>query len=111
MMEDVIGVKLVDLKGMNVNDALTQFSDYAKKIGMAEKIKIEWQSDSEFSIESINCSTAKVRSVMNPEELENAICPWAIMAAAIVNESTGKDLMIEPTSFNEIGAKTKIILK
>ena len=111
MMEDVIGVKLESLKELDLSTALKRFSDHAKKIGMAEKIKIDWKSDSEVVIESINCSTAKVRSIMDPKELEYAICPWAIMAAAIVNQSTGKELTIEPSIFNEIGASTKIILK
>ena len=111
MMEDVIGVNLENFKELDVSTALKRFSEHAKKIGMAEKIKINWKSDSEVVVESINCSTAKVRSVMDPEELEYAICPWAIMAAAIVNQSTGKELTIEPSTFNEIGASTKIILK
>ncbi len=111
MMEDVIGVNLSELSNLNVSDALQEFSKHAAKIGMAEKIKIKWESDREVSIESVNCSTAKVRSVMSEEELQNAICPWAIMAAAIVNQTTGKELEIEASSFNEIGAKTKLHIK
>lgn len=111
MMEDVIGVSLNDLSNLNVSEALSEFSKHATKIGMAEKIKIKWENDREVVVESINCSTAKVRSVMNESELENAICPWAIMAAAIVNQTTGKELDIEASKFNEIGASTKLVIK
>lgn len=111
MMEDVLGFNLEELERMNVNEALDIFMKKSAEIGMAEKIKIKWLSDKDFIVESVNCSTAKVRSVMDPEELENAICPWAIMAAAIVNKSIGKDLEIAASEFNEIGALTKLSIK
>ncbi len=111
MMEDVLGFNLEELEKMSVNQSLDLFMKKSAEIGMAEKIKIKWHSDKEFSVESINCSTAKVRSVMKPEELENAICPWAIMAAAIVNKSIDKDLEIAASEFNEIGAVTKLTIK
>ncbi len=111
MMEDVLGFNLEELQKMNVNQALDVFMKKSAEIGMAEKIKIKWLSDKEFTVESINCSTAKVRSVMKPDELENAICPWAIMAAAIVNNSINKDLEIAASEFNEIGAITKLTIK
>ena len=111
MMEDVLGFDLDELQKMNVNQALEVFMKKSAEIGMAEKIKIKWLSDREFIVESINCSTAKVRSVMNPEELENAICPWAIMAASVVNKSINKDLEIAPSEFNEIGALTKLTIQ
>jgi hypothetical protein len=111
MMEDVLGFNLEELEKMDVNQALNAFMKKSAEIGMAEKVKIKWLSDREFVVESINCSTAKVRSVMDPEELENAICPWAIMAAAIVNKSIDKDLEIDASEFNEIGALTKLTIK
>ena len=80
------------------------FSD----IGMAEKINLEWTSNDELIIESINCSTAIVRSYMEPNELTNSICPWAILAATIVNALTGKDIEISPSEFNKIGSKSKL---
>ena len=45
---------------------------------------------------------------MTKEELTNAICPWAIFAAAIANKLTGKELRMEASEFNEIGASTKL---
>lgn len=111
MLKDVLGFDLKELEEMNLNKALEAFTKKSAEIGMAEKLKIKWESDHVFTIESVNCSTAKVRSVMKPEELSNAICPWAIMAAAIVNKSTGKDLEIAASEFNEIGALTRVTLK
>lgn len=78
------------------------------EIGMAEKIKIDWISDEELIVESINCSTAVVRSYMNPEELSNSICPWGILVATIVNALTGKDIELSPSQFNKIGSTTKL---
>jgi len=45
---------------------------------------------------------------MKPTELTNSICPWGILAATIVNALTGKNIEIEPSQFNEIGAKSKL---
>ena len=82
----------------------------AEKIGMAEKIKIRWESENSFSVESVNCSTSRVRSVISNEELTNAVCPWAIFAASIANKITGKELKLNPSEFNEIGAITKLTI-
>jgi len=87
-----------------------EFSRRAAEIKMAEKVKINWESGTDFSVESVNCSTAKVRSVMTKDELTNAICPWAIMAASIASRITGKDVEIDASEFNQIGAKTKLHL-
>jgi uncharacterized protein CbrC (UPF0167 family) len=48
---------------------------------------------------------------MTSEELTNAICPWAIMAATIANRITGKEISADPSDFNQIGAKTKLTIK
>lgn len=103
-----IGLALDELENHNLNEAMEIAMKKFQEIGMAEKIKIKWISNDEFSIETINCSTAVVRSYMKPEELENAICPWAILSATIVNKLTGKNLEIEPTKFNEIGSLTNL---
>ena len=47
---------------------------------------------------------------MTKEELTHAICPWAIFAASIANKITGKELRMEPSEFNEIGALTKLTI-
>ncbi len=78
------------------------------EINMAEKINIEWISDDKLTIKSVNCSTSVVRSYMEPNELTNSICPWAILAATIVNALTGKDIEINLSKFNKIGAKSKL---
>lgn len=105
------GINLKELQKMNVNDAISLFTKKAAEIGMAEKIKIKWEDDKTFTVESVNCSTSKVRSSMSKSELTNAICPWAIMAASIINKSTGKDLEMESSEFNEIGAITRLHIK
>lgn len=110
MMES-FGIDMKKLERMNLNDAMDEFMKRSSEIGMAEKIKIKWISDREFTVESINCSTASVRSYMDKEELENVICPWAIMSASVVAKITGKELDIEPSEFNEIGAVTKLKIK
>jgi hypothetical protein len=104
------GFDMKKLESMTLNGALKEFIKMAEKIGMAEKIKIEWESDKSFKIESVNCSTSQVRSVMTKEELTNAICPWAIFVASIANKITGKELRMEPSEFNEIGAVTKLTI-
>ena len=103
-----IGFDLEDLKKVNLNEAMEIAMKKFSEIGMAEKINIEWTSDNELTIESINCSTAIVRSYMEPNELTNSICPWAILAATIVNALTGKDIEIDPSEFNKLGAKSKL---
>ncbi len=108
---DIMGLEIAKLQGMNVTDAMEEFMKKAAQIGMAEKIVIHWEDSNHFTVESVNCSTAKVRSAMSKDELENAICPWAIMAATIVNKITNKDLEIEPSEFNEIGAKSRLTIK
>lgn len=110
-MMHFMGFDIRELESMNLNEAMDEFMKRAAKINMAEKIKVKWKSDKIFEVESINCSTAIVRSSIKPEELENAICPWAIIAATIVNKITNKDLEIEPSEFNEIGAKTTLKIK
>jgi hypothetical protein len=110
-MMGTLGLDMKKLEKMNVTEAMEEFMQKASEIKMAEKIKVKWESDHVFTVESINCSTSKVRSVMSKEELTNAICPWAIIAATIVGKITGKTLDIEPSEFNEIGAKTKLTLK
>lgn len=105
-----IGLDLNEMKKHNMNDAMEIAMKKFAEIGMAEKIKIEWISNNEFTIESINCSTAVVRSYMASSELVNSICPWAILAATIANAITGKDIEISPSEFNEIGAKSKLTL-
>lgn len=105
-----IGLDMNKLKSLNLNEAMELAMKKFAEIGMAEKIKIEWVSDTEFTIESINCSTAAVRSYMEPNELTNSICPWAILAATIANALTGQDLQINPSEFNKIGSKSKLKL-
>lgn len=107
-MMTMSGFDMDKLEKMNLNDAMKEFSKMAEKIGMSETIKITWESEDTFVIESINCSTARVRSVMSKEELSEAICPWALFSASIVNKITGKELQIEPSTFNEIGALTRL---
>lgn len=107
-MMKMSGYDIDELEKLNVADAMKEFVKMAEKIGMAEKIKIAWETEDTFTIESVNCSTSRVRSVMTPEELTNAVCPWAIFAASIVNKITGKELEFQPSTFNEIGAKTQL---
>ncbi|MBD3193960.1 MAG: hypothetical protein GF317_02825 [Candidatus Lokiarchaeota archaeon] len=107
-MMTMSGFDMRELEKMSLNDAMKEFSTMAEKIGMAEKIKIKWESADVFTIESVNCSTARVRSVMDEEELTDAVCPWALFSAAIVNKLTGKELIIEPSTFNEIGAISRL---
>jgi hypothetical protein len=109
-MMTISGFDMDQFEKLNLPDAMKEFMKMAEKIGMAEKIKVEWESEKAFTIESVNCSTAQVRSVMTREELTNAICPWAIIIASIANKITGKELKMEPSEFNEIGAKTKLTL-
>lgn len=109
-MMTMSGFDMKKLEKMNLSDALKEFMKMAEKIGMAEKIKIKWESEKSFTIESVNCSTAQVRSVMTKEELTNAICPWAIFAASIANKISNKELKMDPSEFNEIGAKTRLTL-
>jgi hypothetical protein len=104
------GFDMSQFEKLSLPDAMKEFIKMAEKIGMAEKIKVDWESEKSFIIESVNCSTSQVRSVMTKEELTNAICPWAIIIASIVNRITGKELKMEPSEFNEIGAKTKLTL-
>ena len=103
-----IGLNMEDLKKLNLNEAMHVAMERFSEIGMAEKIKIEWHSDSEFTVESVNCSTSVVRSLMAPEELENSICPWGILAATIAYTITGKEIEIGFSEFNKIGAKSKL---
>lgn len=107
-MMTMSGFDMDQFEKLNLSDAMKEFQKMAEKIGMAEKIKIDWESDKTFIIESVNCSTSQVRSVMTKEELTNAICPWAIIVASIANKITGKELQMEPSEFNEIGAKTRL---
>ena len=109
-MMTMSGFDMNQFENLSLPDAMKEFMKMAEKIGMAEKIKVDWESDKSFTIESVNCSTAQVRSVMTKEELTNAICPWAIIIASIANRITGKELKMEPSEFNEIGAKTKLTL-
>ncbi|MFX1311500.1 MAG: hypothetical protein ACFFHD_02665 [Promethearchaeota archaeon] len=103
-----IGLDLDELKKLNLNEALEIAMKKFTEIGMAEKLKVEWISENELTVESINCSTAIVRSYMEPGELKNSICPWGILTATIVNALTGKDIEITPSEFNVIGAKSKL---
>lgn len=109
-MMTMSGFDMKKLEQMSLPDALNEFMKMAQDIGMAEKIKIKWESEDTFSVESVNCSTARVRSVMTQEELTNAICPWAIFAASVANKITGKELQLHPSEFNEIGAITRLTL-
>ncbi len=106
--EKVIGLNIEELKQHNLNEAMEISMKKFAEIGMAEKIKIEWISENEFSVESVNCSTSVVRSYMKKDELTNSICPWGILAATITYSLTGKDIEISPSEFNEIGAKSKL---
>jgi len=103
-----IGLDMKELKNYNLNEAMEIAIRKFENIGMAEKLKVKWVSETEFTVESINCSTAVVRSYMKPEELTNSICPWGILAATIANVVTGKNIELNPSEFNEIGAVTKL---
>ncbi len=103
-----IGLDLDELKKYNLNEALEIAMKKFTEIGMAENLKLDWISENEFTVESINCSTAIVRSYMKSEELTNSICPWGILTATIVNALTGKDIEINPSEFNKIGAKSRL---
>ncbi|MFX0012008.1 MAG: hypothetical protein ACFE9R_16960, partial [Candidatus Hermodarchaeota archaeon] len=109
-MMTMSGLNMKKLEKMSLPDALKEFMQMAEKMGMAERVKIKWESEKTFTIESINCSTAQVRSVMTKQELTNAVCPWAIFAASVANKITGKELRMEPSEFNQIGAITKLTL-
>ncbi|MFX1324171.1 MAG: hypothetical protein ACFE8N_04385 [Promethearchaeota archaeon] len=110
-MMTMSGFDMSQFEKLSLTDAMKEFMKMAEKIGMAEKIKIEWESEKTFTIESVNCSTAQVRSVMTKDELTNAVCPWAIIIASIANKITGKELKMEPSEFNEIGAITRLTLE
>ncbi|MBD3227591.1 MAG: hypothetical protein GF329_05320 [Candidatus Lokiarchaeota archaeon] len=103
-----VGIDLEELKKLNLNDAMEKAMKKFSEIGMAEKVKINWLSENEFTVESVNCSTAAVRSFMRPDELKNTICPWSIISATIVNKLTDRDLEISPSEYTEIGSKTKL---
>jgi hypothetical protein len=103
-----IGLDLEELKSYNLNEAMRIAMDKFEEIGMAEQLKIDWLSENEFTIESVNCSTAVVRSYMDSKELKNSICPWGILAATIVSALTEKDIEIGASDFNEIGAISKL---
>jgi len=105
-----IGLDLEELKRYNLNEAMEIAMKKFSEIGMAEKINIEWLSEHDLTVESINCSTSIVRSYMKPDELKNSICPWGILAATIVNALTGKNIELSPSEFNTIGAKTKLTI-
>ncbi|MBY9016857.1 MAG: hypothetical protein KGD68_14300 [Candidatus Lokiarchaeota archaeon] len=62
------GLDMKKLEKLSLSDALKEFMKMSEKIGMAEKVKIQWESEKSFIIESVNCSTAQVRSVMTKEE-------------------------------------------
>jgi hypothetical protein len=109
-MMTMSGLNMKKLENMSLPDALNEFMKMAQKMGMAEKVKIKWESEKSFTIESVNCSTSQVRSVMSKEELTNAVCPWAIFAASVANKITGRELRMEPSEFNQIGAITKLTL-
>ncbi|MFW9865619.1 MAG: hypothetical protein ACFFEN_05920 [Candidatus Thorarchaeota archaeon] len=109
-MMTMSGFNMKQFEKLSLPDAMKEFMKMAEKIGMAEKIKVNWESEKTFTIESVNCSTAAVRSVMTKEELTNAVCPWAIIIASIANKISGKELKMEPSEFNEIGAKTKLTI-
>jgi formylmethanofuran dehydrogenase subunit D len=106
-----LGLDIDELKKMDMNDALELYMKKCASIGMAEQIKIKWTSGDTFSVESINCSTAAVRSKIPKEEIKGCICPWALLAASLVNKLTGKDLEISASEFNEVGAKTELKVK
>jgi hypothetical protein len=106
-----LNIDVADLKHMTVTDALELYMNRCAEIGMAEKIKINWSSEDTFTVESINCSTAVVRSKIPKEDIKGSICPWALLSASLVNMLTGKNLEISPSDFNEIGAKTEVHLK
>ena len=105
-----IGLDMEELKKHNVNDGMKMAMRKFEEIGMAEKIKLKWLSENEFTIESVNCSTAAVRSYMESDELTHSVCPWGILAATIANAITGKNIELNPSKFNEIGALTKLKL-
>jgi hypothetical protein len=103
-----IGLEMDELKKLNLNDAMELAMRKFEDVGMAEKIKIKWISENELTVESVNCSTAVVRSYMKPEELTNSICPWGILAATIANVLTGKEIELNPSEFNAVGAQTTL---
>ncbi len=109
-MMTMSGFNMKKLEQMSLPDAMKEFMNMAETVGMAEKIKVKWISDNQFSVESVNCSTSAVRSVMTEKELTNAICPWAIFAASIANKITGKELKMDASEFSAIGAKTKLTI-
>ncbi|NMC04205.1 MAG: hypothetical protein GYA24_03290 [Candidatus Lokiarchaeota archaeon] len=106
-----LGLDIEALKKMDVNEALELYMKKCASIGMAEQIKVKWTSADSFSVESINCSTAAVRSKIPKEEIKGSICPWALLAASLFNKLTGKDLEISASEFNEIGARTELKVK
>ncbi|MBD3187742.1 hypothetical protein GF325_12980 [Candidatus Bathyarchaeota archaeon] len=98
------------LKEMPIKEALQYYVDKCVNIGMAERIKLKWESGDSLTIESINCSTAAVRSKIPKEDIAGSICPWALLAASLLHYLTGRDVKITPSEFHEIGAKTKVEL-
>lgn len=106
-----LGVDMEELDSMTLNDAIEYYMGKCAEIGMAEKIQVRFKDANTFSVESINCSTAVVRSRIPAEEIKGSICPWALLAASLVNKITGKEVEIEASEFNEIGAKTTCIIK
>ncbi|MFX0098500.1 MAG: hypothetical protein ACFFCS_02895 [Candidatus Hodarchaeota archaeon] len=106
-----LGVDLEELKKMELNDALDYYMKKCADIGMAEKIKIKWSSEDTFTIESVNCSTAIVRSKIPAEEIKGTICPWALLAASLVNQITGRELEIGESEYYDIGSKTVVKVK
>lgn len=97
-----------ELKQLNVSDAVELFTNKINSIRMSERIKIKWESEKILSIKSINCSTAKIQNIANQNSYNNAICPWAIMIASLINICTGKDLEIGDSEFSNKNAKIRL---
>lgn len=92
-------------KSNSLHENVSAFIDQLNSSGYFENIRLEYMSNS-YLLEIQKCIFTQ--KYPHSSNLKKHVCPFAILAAAVIHYSNGGLLRINETDFNEDGSRTVI---
>jgi hypothetical protein len=94
-------------KEKNIDENMFSYISFVKKGGYIGDVIMTPEGDNAYNFEVKDCGSAYCNHKLFKE---NHICPFAILAAAVVYYTTGSQISISDSQFNDSGSKTLLTL-
>jgi hypothetical protein len=108
LMEMLSYMELPELsKSKSIDENISAYLSMINENGYIMDANLIRESDNAYTFEILNCKLAKCNHTIFKS---GYICPFAILAAAVVFYKTGANISIKESIFNETGSKTLFTL-